>query len=147
MELNREQRDAVDCDGDVVVHIEVSGGCLAVPAVGSFDAQVRVPGRTLLQLSRVLPSGDPFRIQLDGDSLRIQNCSIPALCGMPGSKSVDLLVNTARGRAEKALSDTPIEDLTKSGLAGGVHFGSLLPIRGVREVSPASWPGELYSNP
>ena len=100
------------------LHIEIGGGCMAVPAQGDFDCQVRVSGKTLLNLAKVMPSGDPIRIIAMNDELQIQNFFIPCKIQDAWLKIVDLPVNVSAKEAVKFLANESSTDLEVSGLAG-----------------------------
>lgn len=105
------------------LHIDLGGGCMTVPAQGDFDCQVRVSGKTLLNLAQVLPSGDPIRIEAINDHLHIQNCVIRCKIQDAWSKIVDLPINLSSKEAVEFLADQSSVDLEVSGLtlvAGGL---------------------------
>ena len=91
---------------------------MAVPAQGDFDCQVRVSGKTLLNLAKVMPSGDPIRIIAMNDELQIQNFFIPCKIQDAWLKIVDLPVNVSAKEAVKFLANESSTDLEVSGLAG-----------------------------
>jgi len=104
------------------LHIDIGGGCMTVPAKGTFDCQVRVSGKTLLNLTQVLPSGNPILIVATKDQLRIQNCALRCTMQDAWSKIIDLPVNLTDKEAAEYLAHQSTADLEASGLtkvAGG----------------------------
>jgi hypothetical protein len=98
------------------LHIDLGGGCMTVPAQGDFDCQVRVSGKTMLNLAQLLPSGDPIHIVAVNDQLQIQNCVIRCKIQDAWSKIVDLPVNLSAKDAVQFLADQSSTDLEASGL-------------------------------
>ena len=124
------------------LHIDIGGGCMTVPAQGAVDCQVRVSGKTLLNLAKVLPSGDPVHIVATKDQLRIQNCSLRCKMQDAWSKIIDLPVNLSGKEAAEYLANQSPADLEVSGLikvAGGMaaaiqEAARLLAPYGIRET-------------
>lgn len=105
------------------LHIDIGGGCMTVPAQGTFDCQIRVSGKTLLNLAQVLPSGDPIQIVATENQLRIQNCVLRCKVQDVWSKIIDLPVNLTDQAAAEYLANQSPADLESSGLtklAGGM---------------------------
>jgi hypothetical protein len=105
------------------LHIDLGGGCMTVPAEGNFDCQVRVSGKTILNLAQVLPSGDPIHIVAMNNQLQIENCVIRCKIQDAWSKIVDLPVNLSAKESVNFLADQSSIDLEISGLtalAGGL---------------------------
>jgi hypothetical protein len=102
-------------DGDCL-HIEIGGGSVTVPARGWCDRQIRLSGRPLLNLPKVMPAGDPIIFEVKDDNLWIQRFAVKCTVQDAWSKTIDLPVNVTGREAAEVLAGEDAEDVIASGL-------------------------------
>ena len=85
----RREEAILSFDGQML-HIELGGGTITVPAEGICDAQVRVSAAALLRFPRVLPRDPVLRLRALDYRLWLGPCSLPCAIQPAWSKSIDL---------------------------------------------------------
>ncbi|MCH7225059.1 hypothetical protein [Haloferula sp. A504] len=113
----RRREEAVLSHDGEMLHIELGGGTLTVPAEGTCDAQVRVSAAALLRFPRVLPRDPVLHLRALDYRLGLGPCSLPCSIQPAWSKVVDLPAGTSTEDALRALIVEDAEDLVASGLA------------------------------
>jgi hypothetical protein len=112
----RKGEEAVLSFDGANIHIEVGGGSIAVAAKGTSNCQVRVSGRSILNLATVLPSTHTIVMKLANGHLFINKLALKCISQPQWSKILDLPVNLAGPNAVAALLNESQEDIEASGL-------------------------------
>jgi len=113
----RRREEAVLSHDGEMLHVELGGGTITVPAAGCCDAQVRVSGAALLRFPRVLPRDSVLRLRAIDYRLWLGPCSLPYSIQPAWSKLVDLPAGMTTEDALRALMAEDFEDIEASGLA------------------------------
>jgi hypothetical protein len=113
----RKGEDAVLSFDGANLHLDVGGVSIAVPAKGRCDCQIRISGKSLLQLAAVLPSGVKTTVKLNGGKLYINQFSMSCIVQPVWSKVIDLPINITNKQAVEKLQKMDAVDIRESGLA------------------------------
>lgn len=112
----RKREEAILSFDGQMLHIELGGGTLTLPAKGSCDAQVRVSGAALLRFPKVLPRDPVLRLHAIDCRLWLGPCSLPCAVQPAWSKVVDLPAGMTTEEALRMLVDEDFDDILASGL-------------------------------
>ena len=129
----RSEEAVLSHDGEML-HIELGGGTITVPAVGLCDSQVRVSAAALLRFPRVLPRVPTLHLHALDYRLWLGPCSLPCAIQPAWSKVVDLPAGMSTADALRALLEEDFEDVVASGLAPFVEANQRTLAKVVEEV-------------
>lgn len=113
----RKGEDAVLSFDGANLHLDVGGVSVTVPAKGSCDCQIRISGKSLLQLALVLPSGAKTTVKVNGGKLCINQFSMSCVVQPVWSKLIDLPINITNKQAVEKLQKMDAIEIRESGLA------------------------------
>ena len=136
----RRREEAVLSHDGEMLHVELGGGTIAVPAAGCCDAQVRVSGAALLRFPRVLPRDRVLRLRAVDFRLWLGPCSLPCAIQPAWSKLVDLPAGMTTEDALRALMEEDFEDILASGLAPYIQANKKTLVRILGEMEERGLP-------
>lgn len=113
----RRREEAVLSHDGKMLHVELGGGTITIPAEGICDAQVRVPGAPLLRFAKVLPRDPVLRLRAIDYRLWLGPCSLPCAIQPAWAKLIDLPAGMTTAEALRTLLEEDFDDVIASGLA------------------------------
>ncbi len=113
--ISRRQEVILSYD-EANLHVDVAGATIAVPAVGTWPGQARVPAAMLQMFRRVPPPGDPFTFTIRGDHIHVGSMSFTCAWQGPWSSLIQLPVNYDRRMLVAIGLKYTAEQIRESGL-------------------------------
>ena len=93
--LCRPERDeeAIVSFDDQVLHIDLGGMTVTIPAVGEWPGQARIPGSFILTLAKVPPTTDPVVVSVDDGRFYFGSTSVGCSWQAPWRALIQLPMN------------------------------------------------------
>lgn len=124
--LKTRKRKLKVCDEAVLsydgacLHFALSGITVAVPAVGTWPGQARLPGRVILGLAEVPPTHDPVVLAVEQDRLTFGTTSVPCVWQSAWLSQIDMPANAAILHYLALRQTHTNEEIMQSGLSAAV---------------------------
>src|SRR5262249_20670856 len=87
------REEAIISYDDDSLHIDLGGMSVAIPAIGEWPGQARVPGDFILSMARLPPTTDPLILLVEDARFHFGSASVGCAWQAPWSALIDLPMN------------------------------------------------------
>src|SRR5437762_2004338 len=93
--LCRPERDeeAIISFDDQVLHVDLGGMTVTIPAVGEWPGQARIPGSFILSVATLPPTADPLIVRVEDGRFYFGSASVGCVWQPPWSALIELPMN------------------------------------------------------